>query len=347
MTSYSKKQDIKELSKAELSLWLQNQEIAPYRSRQILSWIYLRQVDTFDQMTDLSLTLRKLLTDHFIISRLEVITTELSRDGSKKYLFGLKDGHRIESVLIPEKGHFTLCISSQVGCALGCRFCLTGQSGFTRDLTEAEIIAQVRDICNDLPDGMPLTNIVFMGMGEPLANYRNLSRSIDIITDSDCGLKFSNRRVTVSTAGIVPGLQKLGRNAQVNLAVSLNATDNVVRTRLMPINRTYPLEQLLEACRVYPLKPRQRITFEYILIRGVNDSDQDAERLAVVLRSIRAKINLIPFNEHDGCTYRRPEDSTIRRFQEILQNRNYTAVIRYSKGLDISAACGQLRARST
>ena len=338
-------QDIKELSVEELSAWLLEHSWESYRARQISRWIYVRQADSFSDMTDLSQSLRDVLSENFTMSRLKILKTESSSDGAKKYLFRLNDGEYIESVLIPEKDHFTLCVSTQVGCLQGCQFCLTAKNGFTRNLTKAEIVSQVRDIANELKESKPLTNIVFMGMGEPLANYDNLIQAIDVITNSDFGLKFSTRRVTVSTAGIVPRLSDLGRDAQVNLAVSLNATDNKTRSMLMPINRQYPLEQLLEACRNFPLKPRRRITFEYILIRGINDLPDDAKRLSRLLQSIKAKINLIPFNEYDGCKFKRPEAADILRFQEILLKNNYTVNIRYSKGLDISAACGQLRAQ--
>jgi len=249
-------------------------------------------------------------------------------------------------VLIPERDHYTLCVSSQVGCAQGCLFCLTAAGGFERNLTRGEIIAQVRDIKNELEDPRRLTNIVFMGMGEPLANYKNLVSAIGVITDTDAGLRLASRRVTVSTAGLVSRLSDLGRDTRVNLAVSLNATDNDTRDRLMPLNRTYPLEKLLEACRQYPPAPGRRITFEYILIRGVNDSESDARRLAKLLQPIRCKINLIPYNPHKGCDFDRPPEAVIQAFYNILFAKNYTVIVRRSKGQDISAACGQLKARS-
>jgi 23S rRNA (adenine2503-C2)-methyltransferase len=341
-----KKINIIELTREQLIAWLAGQAIESYRTDQILKWIYLRQADDFDVMTDLSKEIRALLTRHFVIGRLEKKQIETSQDGSRKYLFKLRDGKHIESVLIPERDHATLCISSQVGCAQDCIFCLTATGGFERNLTRGEIIAQVRDIKNDLDNPLSLTNIVFMGMGEPLANYKNLVRAIATITDNDAGLRFSNRRVTVSTAGLVPRLIDLGRDTRVNLAVSLNATDNPTRSMLMPINRAYPMEDLLEACRRYPLAPSRRITFEYILIKGLNDSQENAGRLAKLLRPIRCKINLIPFNAHQGCNYERPDEAVIAKFQKILLDKNYTVIIRQSKGQDISAACGQLRARS-
>ncbi len=338
--------DIKELTKDQLILWLEDRNIKPYRAKQILKWIYVRQADTFEVMTDVGKDIRKCLARHFSIKRLEKERTETSRDGSKKFLFKLIDGRYVESVLIPEKNHYTLCISSQVGCAQGCRFCLTGRGGWVRNLTKGEIIAQVRDVANDLDNSKRLTNIVMMGMGEPLANYSNVVGAVATITDSDVGLGFSSRRVTVSTSGLVPKLSQLGRETGVNLAISLNATDNKTRDMLMPINRKYPLERLLDACAGYPLMPRRKITFEYIIIKGVNDSEEDAKRLARLLRPIRAKINLIPFNTFEGSDFERPEEHVILTFKEILNKNNYTAVIRQSKGQDISAACGQLSANS-
>lgn len=339
------KTDIKELSHKQLASWLKDNEIEPYRSAQILKWIYLRQADSFGMMTDLSKQVRKLLSLTFSIKRLEKVTTKESQDGSRKYLFRLQDGNYIESVLIPEKDHYTLCISSQVGCAQGCSFCLTAKDGFTRNLTKDEIVGQVRDIKKDHAGPKPITNIVFMGMGEPLANYKNVVAAVDTILNKSFGLGFSGRRVTISTAGLVRKLSDLGTETEINLAVSLNATENETRSMLMPINRKYPIEKLLDACRKYHLKPRRRITFEYILLKGINDTIEDANRLVKLLRPIRAKINLIPFNEYDGSAFRRPEESIVNHFLEILHRNGYTAIIRHSKGRDICAACGQLRAK--
>jgi 23S rRNA (adenine2503-C2)-methyltransferase len=338
------KQNIIELDRKQLVAWLGGQGIEPYRADQILKWIYLRQADRFDRMTDIAKDIRPLLDDHFRISRLQIENIETSKDGSRKYLFKLEDAKYVESVLIPERDHYTLCISSQVGCAQNCRFCLTASGGFQRNLTKAEIVSQVRDVKNDLQDSMPLSNLVFMGMGEPLANYKNLVDAIAVITDSSFGLGFAGRRVTVSTAGLVSRLAELGRDTRVNLAVSLNATDNTTRNRLMPINRKFPIEKLLKACQQFPLPGGRRITFEYVLLKDVNDTDKDANRLAKILRPVKSKINLIPFNPHKGCQYQRPDEDRILRFQKILIDKNYTVMIRQSKGQDISAACGQLAA---
>ena len=343
MSNYRKK-NILELDRKELTSWLGTRKIESYRADQILKWIYLRQADRFDLMTDIAKDIRPVLEDHFTIGRLQKERVEISKDGSRKYLFKLEDGKRIESVLIPERDHYTLCISSQVGCAQDCRFCLTARGGFQRNLSKAEIVSQVRDIKHQMQDSMPLSNLVFMGMGEPLANYKNLVEAIEVITDSSLGLGFAGRRVTVSTAGLVSRLAALGRDTKVNLAISLNATDNNTRSRLMPINRKFPIEKLLKACEHYPLPGGRRITFEYVLLKDVNDSVKDAQRLVKLLRPIKAKINLIPFNSYEGCQYQRPDEDTILRFQKILIDKNYTVMIRQSKGQDISAACGQLAA---
>jgi 23S rRNA (adenine2503-C2)-methyltransferase len=339
------KHNILELDRNQLTRWLGDQGIASYRANQILKWIYLRQADRFDLMTDIAKDIRSLLEEQFTIRRLQIENIETSIDGSRKYLFKLADAKYIESVLIPERDHYTLCISSQVGCAQNCRFCLTASGGFQRNLSKAEIVSQVRDIKNDLKDSTLLSNLVFMGMGEPLANYKSLVAAIEVITDNSLGLGFAGRRVTVSTAGLVSRLADLGRDTRVNLAVSLNAADNATRSRLMPINRKFPIEKLLKACEHFPLRGGRRITIEYVLLKDVNDSVKDAERLARLLRPIKSKINLIPFNAHEGCRYQRPGEDTILRFQKVLIDHNYTVMIRQSKGQDISAACGQLAAK--
>lgn len=347
MAPISRTKDIKDFTIEQLVSWLEERGIQAFRAKQILKWVYHRQADAFDTMTDLGKEMRQQLSGQFSISRLEKTRIETSKDGSKKYLFKLEDGKYVESVLIPEKKHYTLCLSSQVGCAQGCRFCLTARGNFARNLSKSEIIAQVRDVANDMEDPSRLTNIVFMGMGEPLANYRNVVSAIQIISNTEIGLGFSSRRVTVSTAGLIPGITDLGRDTTVNLAISLNAADNMTRNMLMPINRKYPIEKLIDACRSYPLLQRRRITFEYILLKGINDSQKDAKCLAKLLRPVRAKINLIPFNDFEGSDFQRPEESVINEFKEILHKANYTAIIRHSKGQDISAACGQLRAKLT
>ena len=347
MTAESSKIDIKDLSRRQLAEWLKDRGSRAFRVDQILRWVYLRQTDRFDDMTNLGKALRADLAAAFVNPRLHIEKEARSQDGSRKLLFRLRDNHYIETVLIPEKDHYTLCISSQVGCAQGCRFCMTARGGIGRNLSAGEIVSQVRDLQRqvDAQDGMPLSNIVFMGMGEPLANYANVVQALNVITDGDWGLKISARRVTVSTAGLVPRMADLGRDTRVNLAVSLNATEDETRSRLMPINRKYPIADLMAACRQYPLPPRRKITFEYILMKDVNDSMADARRLVKLLRPIKAKINLIPFNEHPGSDFKRPDAARISRFQEHLADHHYTVIVRHSKGQDIAAACGQLRAK--
>ena len=349
MTESEEKEDIKDISLDRFVAWLQCHEIQPYRGKQVLKWVYGRQEDAFENMTDLSQEFRSQLAKRFEIGRLALQEIETAKDGSKKFLFKLRDGNHIESVLIPEKDRNTLCISSQVGCPLGCRFCLTGKGGLVRNLTTGEIVAQVRDIAQDLA-GNPvapgrISNIVFMGMGEPLANYRNVIQALTTLTDGDTGFGFSSRRITVSTSGVAPKLVDFSRETSVNLAVSLNATDDQTRSRLMPINQKYPIRVLLDACRQYRLPPGRKITFEYVLIKDLNDSMADARRLVELLKSIRCKINLIPFNAFEGCDFKRPEASTIEKFKDILEKRNYTVMVRNSRGQDISAACGQLRGK--
>jgi len=347
MAPESSKIDIKDLSRRQLAEWLEARSQRAFRTDQILRWVYLRQADRFEAMTNLGKPLRAELAAAFVNPRLQVENEAVSDDGSRKLLFRLHDGQHIETVLIPEKDHYTLCISSQVGCRQGCRFCMTAKGGWVRNLSAGEIVSQVRDVQHRVAaqGGMPLTNIVFMGMGEPLDNYANMLSALEAITNGNWGLKFSTRRVTVSTAGVVPRLADLGRDTKVNLAVSLNATEDDTRSRLMPLNRKYPIAELMAACSRYPLPPRRKITFEYILMKGVNDSLADAQRLVELLRPVKAKVNLIAFNEHPACHFKRTDANRIRQFQELLADHHYTAIVRHSKGQDIGAACGQLRAK--
>jgi 23S rRNA (adenine2503-C2)-methyltransferase len=339
--------NIKFLSREELKERLADMGLQSYRADQVLQWIYRHHANAFEEMTNIARADRELLASVFAITSLTLLRTETSADGTRKFLFGLEDGHAIESVLIPDEGRQTLCISSQVGCGQACRFCLTGKGGFTRNLKSSEIADQVLEVSRILraEGGASITNIVLMGMGEPLANFDEVVKALGLIT-SDKGLGFSPRRVTVSTDGLVPEIGKLGTSGlKVNLAVSLNATTDEVREKLMPVNRRWPIAELLAACRRYPLEPRRRITFEYVLLRDVNDSEADALRLAKLLRGIRCKVNLIPFNPFPGSEFRRPDDGAVRRFQKVLLERHYTAPVRESRGRDISAACGQLRER--
>jgi 23S rRNA (adenine2503-C2)-methyltransferase len=343
--------NILDFTKDELVEWFDKQGIRSFRANQIFKWLYLKQADSFEQMTDLSRGLREQLAESFCIKRLAIEDKQISADTTQKFLLRLEDGQHIESVLIPEKDHFTICVSSQVGCAQNCRFCLTAKGGYVRNLKVGEIIAQIRDaryylIQNNI-EPLKLSNIVFMGMGEPFANYNNLIKSLSIITNSDNGLKFSARRVTVSTCGIVPKITQLGLDSTVNLAISLNSINDKVRSHLMPINEKYPLSQLLEACRAFKIKPRNKITFEYILMKGVNDSNQDARKLIDFLSPIRgkAKVNLIPFNQCPELEFKCPSKQEISDFLQILLDNDLTAMTRKSKGDDILAACGQLKAK--
>lgn len=339
--------NIKSLTYEDLQTRLLELGLKKFRTDQILRWIYLNHVSSFEEMTNIAKHERDLLASTFCISTPAICRMEVSQDGTRKVLFNLADEHTIESVLIPDEDRMTLCISSQVGCRLGCIFCLTGKQGFRRNLAAHEIADQVLEISRllDSEGTGKITNIVLMGMGEPLANLGEVIKAIRIIT-SDKYLGFSPRRVTLSTAGLVPEMGALAKaNTRVNLAVSLNATTNEVRDDIMPVNKRYPIEDVLAACRRYPLEPRRRITFEYVLLKDKNDSEADARRLAKLLKSIRCKINLIPFNPFPGSSLKRPGETTVRLFQKILLDHHYTAPVRESRGGDISAACGQLRER--
>lgn len=335
--------DLKNLTRPKLSTFVTEKGLSAYRAKQIFSWLYRTGVTSFSQMTDLSKSLRESLVDEVFFSTLSPAVKEISKDGTIKYGFLLSDGKMIESVLIPEGDRNTLCVSSQVGCAMGCKFCLTGTMGFIRNLTSAEIVNQVCAAIEDLKDRgqEQLNNLVFMGMGEPLANFENLITALEILMD-DLGLNFAERRTTISTCGIAPKIIELGEKFKANLAISLHAADNKTRDLLMPVNKTYPLEVLFDACRAFPLPRRKRIMFEYILIEGINDSDDDAYKLADILRDIPCKINLLPCNETSALPYKRPSFHRVEKFQQILWDADYTVILRSSRGADISAACGQL-----
>lgn len=333
--------DIKEMDLEETRQWVETIGLESYRAGQIRQWIFKGLAGSFQEMTNLSRAARHKLEKEVLFQVLEEAEVQVSRDGTRKHLFRLHDGRFIEAVLIPERDHFTLCISSQSGCSMGCRFCLTGKQGFQRNLTPSEIIDQVIQVRRSMDDPARLTNLVLMGMGEPLANYAAVIKAIRNIVDLE-GMNFSNRKVTLSTCGLVPQILRFGKDVTVNLAVSLNAADNETRDFLMPINRTYPLETLMAACREFPLPHGRRITFEYILIKGVNDRDEDAARLAKLLSGIKAKVNLIPLNPHQGLDMSPPTEERMIAFQEILIRHRFTVMIRKSKGRDISAACGQL-----
>jgi 23S rRNA (adenine2503-C2)-methyltransferase len=342
-----KKIDLRSLTFDELKAWVTGLGLEPFRAEQIFRWVFQPGLTSFTQMTNLSKKWRECFQEQAYLSSLVLLKKEHSSDGAQKFLFQLEDGLTIESVLIPERGHYTLCLSSQVGCAQNCRFCFTGRMGLKRNLKASEIINQVLAVRQTLTESEPsLTNLVLMGMGEPLDNFEQTRRAVAILL-SPQGMQFSHRHITLSTAGLIPEMQALGRLLPVNLAVSLNAATDKVRNRLMPVNRRYPMEPLLQACREFPLPHGKRITFEYILIKGINDSPEEARTLARVLRGIRAKINLIPFNPHSGIGFKAPDEEVLLKFLDILIRQQYTAIIRRSKGADISAACGQLHAQWT
>jgi 23S rRNA (adenine2503-C2)-methyltransferase len=335
------KVNLKELTFEGLRAFVAGAGLPDYRARQLAHWIYEKRVSSLEEITEFSKPLRETLKRTAFISNLRLLEKRTSYDGTKKLIFELLDGQRIEGVLIPDVGRLTLCISSQAGCAMGCGFCLTGRRGFRRNLRAYEIVDQVLAAGRIVHPGR-ITNIVLMGMGEPL---RNLDEVVDALWRITGLLKVSKRRVTVSTCGLPPEMLRLSREAPgVNLAVSLNATTDKVRDRIMPVNRKYPLKSLIGACRKYPLPGRRRVTFEYVLLDGVNDTRADARRLVSLLKGIPSKVNLIPFNGFEGCEFKRPSEESLRQFQEELVRGGLTAPVRKSKGGDILAACGQLGA---
>ena len=337
--------DIKELSKTELEQWCVENGHKPFRARQIAKWVYQRRADSFAEMSDIPTSLREILALTFSIGHLSCVRTSAASDGTQKYLFALTDTRSIESVCIPAAERQTLCVSSQVGCAMGCQFCATAQVRPVRNLTAGEILGQIREVQRGLPADKKLTNLVFMGMGEPLANYEQVVKAIEIITAA-WGLNFSPRKVTVSTVGLVPQMRRLLEETQVNLTVSLTATTNQLRDTLMPVNTRYPLEQLLETCRSVPPKPRNRLTFAYTMLGGVNDSGADARRLTKLLHGTRAKVNLIPFNPFPGSPFVSSRREDMQQFRHILLDKGVYATIRESRGQEVDAACGQLAART-
>jgi 23S rRNA (adenine2503-C2)-methyltransferase len=336
--------DLRDLQLQDMVTMLAEEGEPAFRATQLCQWIYKRQATSLQHMTDLPEALRQRLQARLYVSTLALVRRQQSADGTEKLLFRLEDGNQIETVLIPADDKRTICVSTQVGCAIGCRFCLTAQGGLVRSLRPAEIVSQV--LYFQTPGKTPLrdfTNIVFMGMGEPLDNLRGTVQALRILT-ADWGVGIAPRRITVSTSGLVRRLEAFGReDLKVNLAVSLNATTDAVRTQIMPINKAYPIDTLLAACRAFPLAQRQRITFEYVLLRDVNDTLADARRLVKLMHGLRCKLNLLPFNEIPGVPYRRPNDETVQQFQHYLLQHGISAFVRQSRGRDISAACGQLR----
>ena len=334
--------DLAELEVAELEAVLQQCDGRPFHARQVFRWIYKRGVVDFEHMTDLPKRLRARLAADFALSTPHIVADSVSNDGTRKLALELADHRRIEAVFIPDTPAMTFCISTQVGCAMGCAFCLTGKMGLVRNLTAGEIAGQVRVLATATGLLDHPFNIVLMGMGEPLHNYDSTMKALRILHSGD-GLAVSPRRVTLSTVGIVPGLERLSQESLMpNLAISLHATTDDQRTQLVPPNRKYPLADILDACRRFPLKKRSRITFEYVLLAGVNDTPDDARRLARLLSGIKSKVNLIPLNPAPGIPFERPSDEQVDRFARILADRHLTVSVRKSRGRDIRAACGQL-----
>ena len=337
------RKNIKSLTLGRLAETLKEWGVEGYRADQVFRWIYQKDAASFEEMTNLSKALRAKLAEHFTIDRLKPAAIQTSEDGTRKFLFQLSDKESIESVLIPNAERQTLCISTQVGCAMACTFCLTGTLGLTRNLSHYEIVEQVMAVQRQIGSEAKLTNVVYMGMGEPLHNFDNTVESVRLLIEEKA-LNFSKNKVTVSTSGLVPQMLKFGELLDVKLAVSLTGTTDEVRDKLIPVNKKYDLKTLLQACRDYPMKRRNRITFEYTLLKGVNDSIEDAKRLIKLLQGIPAKVNLIPFNEYPGSPYQRCAESTMLGFQKYLLDRHVQANIRTSRGRDILGACGQLKA---
>ena len=323
----------------------------PFRAKQIYRWLHKFGVKDFEAMTDLSKNLRKKLTETASLSVLTKDLEQKSTDGTIKYRFKTHDGRMIESVYMPSPDRKTLCVSTQVGCAMGCTFCMTATLGLIRNLTPGEIVAQVHAVNAEVRknEGIedtfrPLSNLVFMGMGEPLHNFENLKKALNIL-QSEEGPNFSHRHITVSTVGLVPMIERFGAETDVKLAISLNASNDEQRSKVMPVNRKWNIETLLEACRKLPLRQGRRITFEYVLLEGVNDSDDDAHRLMKLLRGIPAKVNLIPYNENPGLGFKSVAERRAEAFRQILAEGHVAAYIRQNRGRDIAAACGQLANR--
>jgi len=341
------------IPRAQLNDMLVERGHKPFRTKQLWQWLYWHGVTDFDAMTNLSKEFRQKLADEFVIERPQVSEALNSVDGTAKWLLKFPDGNEVETVHIPEADRGTLCVSSQVGCTLTCKFCHTGTQQLVRNLTAAEVVGQMmlaRDAFGEWPTpsdhSRMITNVVMMGMGEPLYNYDNVAAALRIVMDGE-GLSLSKRRITLSTSGVVPAMRKCGEELNVNLAVSLHAVDDDTRDHIMPINKKYPLEELLDACRTYPgVTNARRITFEYVMLKGVNDSDADARQLVRLLKGIPSKINLIPFNPWPGSDFECSSATRIAAFQTIIQDAGLSAPVRTTRGEDILAACGQLKSES-
>jgi len=341
----------------EIQEVLGEEGVPKFRAKQIWNWIYHRGVTSFEEMKNIPKELREILIKDYSLTRPKIITEQKSADGTIKWLLEMSDGQQVETVYIPEAKRGTLCVSSQVGCTLTCKFCHTGTQALVRNLGANEIIQQVlyaKDMLEEWPkegektqnNNRELTNIVMMGMGEPLYNYDNVAKSIKIFTDVKA-MGISKRRITLSTSGVVPQINQCGEELGVNLAISLHAANDILRSSIMPINKKYPLAELLEACRNYPnLSENRRITFEYVMLKDINDSDEDALQLAKLLSDIPCKINIIPFNSWEGSSFECSSNNRIRIFSDILKDAGYDAPVRKTRGQDILAACGQLKSAS-
>ena len=342
--------DLRSLSLEELSTLVDRMGEKPYRARQLFGWLHQRGAASLEEMTDLPKPFRDRLAKETRLSTLGIDAVQQSVDGTRKYRLRTQDGKLIEAVYMPDVDvededegtgiRRTLCLSTQVGCAMGCGFCMTATMGLIRNLTAGEIVDQVHRVNADLKD-KPLTNLVFMGMGEPLHNYANVMRSLELLQHED-GLNISHRRITVSTSGLVPNIVRFGQETQVKLAVSLNATTDEQRARLMPVDRKWNIAALMEAVRKFPSRQGRRVTFEYVLLKDVNDTDEDAARLARLLHGLPVKVNLIPYNENPGLGFGDPGQERLQSFRKVLQSRGITSMVRKNRGRDISAACGQL-----
>ncbi len=346
------KKNITNFTKSEILAEFANLGEKPFRVKQLWSWIYARGAKSFAEMTNLSKEMRQNLEERFLLNRPEVSKDLISFDGTRKFLLKFHDGREVESVFIPEENRATLCISSQVGCTLACKFCHTGTQTLVRNLEFHEIVAQVlvaKDLIGDWDKSAKrLTNIVFMGMGEPFFNYENVAKAVEILNDCD-GLDFSARRITISTSGLVPEILRASKELKTHLAISLHATNDKLRTEIMAINKKYPLKDLLAACKSYNKEnPGQKITFEYVMLNGVNDGEEQAKELVELIKkfNLNVKINLIPFNPWNGCEYGRSGISRIENFQKILKKSDLIAPIRKTRGDDVLAACGQLKSES-
>ncbi len=342
MNDKTRAPDLAELERPALETMLDARGVAPFRARQIFRWIYRHGVSDIDRMTDLPRDLRATLTADFTLSTPVVVERHRSVDGTEKFLLRLADSRQIESVFIPDTPAMTFCISTQVGCAMACAFCLTGKMGLVRHLTAGEIVGQVRVLADAVALRDKRFNIVLMGMGEPLHNYDETMKALRILADEH-GLDVSPRRVTLSTVGLLPALERLAKEAVMpNLAISLHAPSDLTRGELVPINKKYGVADIIAACRRFPIRKRSRITFEYVLLAGVNDSPDDARKLARLMAGLKSKVNVIPLNAAPGIPFERPSEDAIDRFAKTLADHDILVSVRKSRGRDIRAACGQL-----